>query len=120
MTIILISSDIGKVENRMFLLLYLSSATNFDIDIGKLNVVIVIAREKVGKISVYRLIPSRPMVLVIIIFMNKPSILVMNPPITKMIVDLINFSFIFYIYVKKIKKEDKFFFIVIPILIIGI
>ena len=105
--IIFITMVMGRVENNIFLLLYLSSATNFDIAIGMLRVVIVIAREKVGKISVYRLIPSTPIVLVVITFINNPSSLVINPPNIKMIVDFINFSFIVIFMYLDIKKEEK-------------
>ena len=104
----LIIIDIGIVLNNIFLLLYLSSDINFDTAIGILRLVIVMAKEKVGSISIYKLIPSIPIVLVIIILMNSPSNLVINPPIIKMIVDLINLSFIIYIYVFRHKKRRDF------------
>ena len=106
-TMMLIIIVIGRVENNRFLLLYFSSDTSLDIAIGILKLVIVIASEKVGRIRVYKLTPSMPIVLVIIIFINRPNNLVMKPPIIRIIVDVINFSFIVYIYVKEIKKEEK-------------
>lgn len=99
--------EIGIVLINIFLLLYLSSETNFDIAMGILKLVIVMASEKVGRINIYKLTPSKPIVLVIIIFINNPNILVMKPPIIRIIVDLINLSFIIYIYVFRYKKRRE-------------
>ena len=57
----------GIIENTIFLLLCLSSETNLLIAVGKPNCEIVINNEKVGNISIYKLIPSVPTILVIII-----------------------------------------------------
>ena len=103
--------EMGTVENKMFLLLYLSSDTNFDIDIGRLSCVIVIAKEKVGKINMYKLIPSIPTTRVIMTLIKRPNNLVIKPPIIKIIVDMINFSFIIQVYVRERKKEDFLFFL---------
>ena len=107
---------IGILENISFLLLYFSSETNLDIEIGKLRLVIVIAKEKVGSIKVYKLIPSIPIVLVAIIFIKRPSTFVISPPIIKMIVDLIKFSFIVKNMLKKIKKKSFLFFFIILVI----
>lgn len=93
-TNILVIIIIGIVEVIIFLLLYLSSDTSLDIDIGRLSPVIVIASENVGSINEYRLIPSIPIILVVIIFIKRPNTLVIRPPIISIIVDLIKFSFI--------------------------
>ena len=82
-TSIFIIIDIGNVDAKIFLLLYLSSDINFEIDNGRLNWVMVIAKEKVGSINVYILIPSIPIYLVVIIFINKPNSLVIKPPIIR-------------------------------------
>ena len=90
----LVTIDIGNAEIKMFLLLYFSSDISFVIDKGRLNWVIVIAKEKVGKIKVYILIPYIHIYLVVSIFIIKTKSFVKNFPIIKYIIDFINFSFI--------------------------
>ena len=88
---------IGILENTKFLLLYLSSLTNLETLVGKLNWDKDINKEKVGKINIYKLIPSKPINLVLITLITIPSILVIKPPIIKIIVDFINFSLFTFI-----------------------
>ena len=103
----LIISDIGIIDSTKFLLLDLSSATSLLIAIGNPNCAIVISSINVGVISIY--IPSVyvPTSLFVTIFMIIPNILVINPPITSIIVDFRNEFFIYSprkLYVKKIYK----------------
>lgn len=86
------ASKNGIDVKTIFLLLYFSSLTSFDIAVGKDICDKDINNENVGNISIYKLIPSIPIVLVVTILINIPRILVRNPPIIKIIVDLINFS----------------------------
>lgn len=94
---------IGITEAKSCLLFLVSSAINFDKAIGRPNCEIPINNEKVGRINMYRPRPVGPIFLEITIFISMPRSLVMRPPIVKMIVDLINFSFII-LFMKKIKK----------------
>lgn len=89
----LIIKEVAIKEDIKFLLFFLSSATILDKAIGRPNWPRPINKEKVGKTSIYRPIPSLPINLLITIFIIIPSILVRKPPIIKIIVDLINVSF---------------------------
>ena len=89
----LITIEVAIKEDIKFLLFFLSSATILDKAIGRPNCPRPINKEKVGKTSIYRPIPSLPINLLITIFIIIPSILVRKPPIIKIIVDLINVSF---------------------------
>ena len=84
---------IGIVPKTIFLLLVKFSDINLEIAIGRDKVAIVMNKLKVGIIKVYKPIPSRPIILVVIILITIPKILVIKPPIIKIIVPLINFSF---------------------------
>ena len=62
--------------------------------IGKPNCAIVIRSIKVGVISIYIPRPSVPTNLLVTIFIIIPNILVINPPISNIKVDLTNVFFI--------------------------
>ena len=85
---------IGRVEKKRFLLFLVSSDINLERAIGIENVPIFIKREKVGSINMYIARPFVPINLDIVIFIIRPKIFVIKPPIKRIIVDLINFSFI--------------------------
>lgn len=92
--IILKISAMGIIPSTIFLLFLVFSETSFDIAIGSDRVAMVMKRVYVGIISMYSPIPSTPIILVVIILIIIPSIFVINPPIIRIIVDFINFSFI--------------------------
>ena len=85
---------IGRVEKKRFLLFLVSSDINLERAIGIENVPIFIKREKVGSINMYIARPFVPINLDIVILIIRPKIFVIKPPIKRIIVDLINFSFI--------------------------
>ena len=85
----------------IFLLLFFFSDTNLVIATGTPRLHRVINRLKVGRTSIYRLIPSVPILLVRAILIIIPRILVINPPIIKIIVDLINLLFFIIKYMIK-------------------
>ena len=76
---------------------YIPEEDNLETLVGKLNWDKDINKEKVGKINIYKLIPSKPINLVLITLITIPSILVIKPPIIKIIVDFINFSLFTFI-----------------------
>ena len=84
----------GIIPSTIFLLFLVFSETSFDIAIGSDRVAMVMKRVYVGIISMYSPIPSTPIILVVIILIIILSIFVINPPIIRIIVDFINFSFI--------------------------
>lgn len=107
---------IGSDEKTRFLLFLVSSATNLLIATGKPNCDIEISKLNVGIISMYVPIPIVPKFLVIVILITIPSNLVITPPRSNIIVDLMNLFFTLspnYIYVKfkVFIKELKFNFI---------
>ena len=85
---------IGIVDNTIFLLLLVFSLTSFDIEVGRPKVDKVINKLKVGRTNIYSPIPSVDTTLVKTILITILNILVINPPIIKIIVDLINLLFI--------------------------
>ena len=85
---------IGRVEKKRFLLFLVSSDINLERAIGIENVPMFIKREKVGSINMYIARPFVPINLDIVILIIRPKIFVIKPPIKRIIVDLINFSFI--------------------------
>ena len=89
---------IGIREKISVLLLTLSSAITLLMATGRDKVQRVIKRLKVGSINIYIPIPSVPIILVAMILIIIPNNLVNPPPIIRIIVDLINFSFILKIY----------------------
>ena len=91
--IILNTKVIGIVDNTIFLLLLVFSLTSFDIEVGRPNVDKVINKLKVGITNIYCPIPSVDTTLVKTILITILSILVIKPPIIKIIVDLINLLF---------------------------
>ena len=88
----------GIKGKTIFLLFILFSLTNFDIAVGSPIEQRVIKRLNVGNIREYVPIPSVFIALVKLIFIIIPNILVMKPPIIKIIVDFINLFFIIKIY----------------------
>lgn len=101
--IILINSVIGIIDKYSFLLFLLFRATNLDKAMGSPIWAILMNSDKEGRINIYKDKPSIPKFLVIIILINIPSTLVINPPIRRISVDAINFFFIINIY-EKLKK----------------
>ena len=91
---IFISNVMGIIDKYSFLLFLVFKATSLDNAIGSPICARLMKRDIVGRISIYRDKPSIPIFLVITIFMIIPSILVMNPPIRRIIVDAINLFFI--------------------------
>ena len=91
----------GIIEKNSFLLFFVLSATSLDNAIGSPNWDKFMNKDIVGSISIYSDSPSIPIFLVIIIFMNIPNILVINPPNKSIIVEVINLFFI----VNLMKKE---------------
>ena len=88
----------------ILLLLFFFSDTNLVIAVGTPKLHSVIKRLKVGRTNIYSPIPSVDTVLVKTILIIIPRILVINPPIIRIIVDLINLFFII-IYMKNIYKK---------------
>ena len=86
----LIKKDIGITDNISLKLFLFFSPINLLIEIGKPNWDKAISKLKVGIIKLYIPIPSGPNFLDIIILINIPITLVIRPPISKIIVDLIN------------------------------
>ena len=83
----------GIIDNITFLLL-LFSATNLLIEVDKDKVDNVINKLKVGSTNIYKDTTLVPIFLVSTIFIIIENILVNNPPIIKIKVDLINLLFI--------------------------
>lgn len=94
---------IGRTEKNKFLLFLVSSEISLDKASGRENVPILISREKVGRTNMYMLRPFGPINLVMVIFMTRLRTFVTNPPIKRINVDFINFSFIVK-FMKIIKK----------------
>lgn len=92
-TIIFIIINNGKMEKNSFLLFLVFSDISLDSAKGKPKLLKLIKSVNVGRINMYIPKPFVPIILAIIILIIIPSILVINPPINKIIVDLINFSF---------------------------
>ena len=80
-------------EKTIFLLRTVFSLTSFDILIGRAKEAKVMNKLKVGVTIVYKLIPSSPITRVYKTRITKLSILVMNPPIKRIIIDVLNVSF---------------------------
>ena len=95
-----INKVIGIIDKYSFLLFLLFRATNLDNAIGKPIWAIFINNIIEGRINMYNDSPSIPRLLVIIIFIIIPSIFVIKPPISRIVVDMINFFFIL-IFMKK-------------------
>ena len=93
-TTILNSIAMGMIPNTTFLLFLLFSDTSFDMAMGSDRVQIVIKSPYVGIINMYRPIPSTPIILVVTILIIMLKIFVIRPPIIRISVDFINFSFI--------------------------
>ncbi len=85
---------IGIIEKKSFLLFLVFRATNLDKAMGRPNWDRLMNKDIVGSISIYNDKPSIPIFLVIIIFINIPKILVINPPARRIIVEVINLFFI--------------------------
>ena len=85
---------IGRTEKNKRLLFFVFSAINFDKAVGKPNCPSPINKEKVGRIIMYRPNPSVPINLDITIFMIIPNTFVKRPPMIRIRIDFINFSFI--------------------------
>ena len=84
----------GIIEKNNFLLFIVLSAISLDNAIGSPNWDKFMNKDIVGSISIYSDSPSIPIFLVIIIFINIPNILVINPPTRRIIVEVINLFFI--------------------------
>ena len=91
--IILNTKVIGIVDNIIFLLFLVFSLTSLEIEVGSPKVDKVINKLNVGRTNIYSPIPSVDTTLVKTILITILSILVMSPPIIKIIVDLINLLF---------------------------
>lgn len=105
---------IGIIPSTTFLLFLLFSETSFDIATGRDNVAIIMNNPYVGIINIYSPIPSIPIILVVIILIIILSIFVINPPIIRIIVPFINFSFILKImllYEKRVTVVTLKFFL---------
>lgn len=94
---------IGILEKINFLVFLLFSDINLERAIGIPRAERLIRRLKVGKISIYKLIPLIPIILVVIIFISIPKALVMNPPNIRIVTDFIN-EFFMINFMKKLKK----------------
>ena len=92
--------DTGMIENITFLLLLFGTATSLLIATGNENVARVMNRPNVGTIREYKPTPSTPIFLVIIIFKKKPRSFDRKPPVSSIIVPVMNLLF-------------KYFFIII-------
>ena len=110
--IIFISKDIGIIENNIFFELFLFSAIKLLIARGKDNWAIVISKQYVGNIILYRFIASVVTVLVNIIFIIKPNIFVNKAPIININVDFIN---LFFIIKYMIYSKRKYFLLIFNI-----
>lgn len=82
------------MDNTIFLLLVLFSLTILDMAVGSPREHKVMKRLKVGKTNIYKPIPSVDTTLVNTTLIIIPNILLMKPPIRRIIVDLINLLFI--------------------------
>ena len=92
---ILYTNIIYVIGITIFLLLFFLSDTIFVIAVGTPRLHKVINKLKVGRTSIYLLMPSVPIVLVRTILIAIPSILVIRPPIINIIVDLTNLFLVF-------------------------
>ena len=88
---------------KRFLFFFLFVATILDKERGTPAWPRLINKEKVGKTSIYNEIPSSPSLLDIKILINIPKNFVIQPPINKIKVDLINC----FLIVKNMKKNKK-------------
>lgn len=101
---IFINNVIGIIDKYNFLLFLLFKATNLDKAIGRPICPKLINKEKVGRINIYKDNFSIPRDFAIIILIIRARILVIKPPIRRIIVDNINFCFI----IKLMKKQKKY------------